>query len=172
MFNNSMITIEETKNKYVFWDIDGTLAAYRFNNHVGDPNGTNNGMSIQEIEEGVFLHRLPSKLMQKVVATCQAKQNIIMSHCQIKKEMDDKQLWLNKHYPTITERLLTYDNIPKYKSIISYCCKNNIALSDCVFVDDVLPYLREAEAHGIKSYHISSFLDWELVNNLIIDNNN
>lgn len=164
MLDNSMITIADTKNKYIFWDIDGTLAAYRFNDHVGDPDGTNNGMSIEEIENGVFFTRKPSKLMQKVVATCQAKQNIIMSHCQIQKEMDDKQLWLNKYYPDITERLLTSDKIPKYKSMLNYCQENKIDLSDCIYVDDVLSYLREAEAHGIKSYHISSFLDWEFVN--------
>lgn len=164
MLDNSMITIADTKNKYIFWDIDGTLAAYRFNDHVGDPDGTNNGMSIEEIENGIFFQRMPSKLMQKVVATCQAKQNIIMSHCQIQKEMDDKQLWLKKYYPDITERLLTSDKIPKYESMIAYCQENKIDLSDCIYVDDVLSYLREAEAHGIKSYHISSFLDWEFVN--------
>ena len=29
------------------------------------------------------------------------------------------------------------------------------------YVDDVLAFLREAERKGIKSYHISSFLDWD-----------
>lgn len=47
--------IKDLQNKYVFWDIDGTLAPYRFNNHVADPDGTNNGMSIQEIEKRHFL---------------------------------------------------------------------------------------------------------------------
>lgn len=31
----------DLENKYVFWDIDGTLAPYRFNDHVSDPEGTN-----------------------------------------------------------------------------------------------------------------------------------
>lgn len=26
-----MVTKNDLKNKYIFWDIDGTLAAYRFN---------------------------------------------------------------------------------------------------------------------------------------------
>ncbi len=165
MFNNkSMITIAETKNKYIFWDIDGTLAAYRFNDHVGDPNGTNNGMSIEEIEKGIFLERSPSKFMQQVVDSCQAKQNIIMSQCQIQKEMDDKHLWLDKYYPTITERILTFENVPKFESIISYCNNKNIAIKDCIFVDDVLSNLRDAEKNGIKSYHITSFLDWKFMN--------
>ena len=33
---------------------------------------------------------------------------------------------------------------------------------DVLFVDDVIPFLREAERKGIRSYHISSFLDWDL----------
>lgn len=54
---NENAQIKDLENKYVFWDIDGTLAPYRFNNHVADPNGTNNGMSLKEIEDGVFLTR-------------------------------------------------------------------------------------------------------------------
>lgn len=158
----SMVTQEDTRDKYIFWDIDGTLAGYRFNNHVGDPNGTDNGMSIEEINQGIFFKRLPSKHMQNVVKTCKAKENIIMSHCLIQREMDDKNKWLDKYFPMIKERLLTFDNIPKYESIISYCKEHNIALEDCIFVDDVLSHLREAEKRGIPSYHISSFLDWEV----------
>ena len=57
---NGSAPVEDLRNKYVFWDIDGTLAPYRFNGHVADPDGTNNGMSLKEIEEGVFLLRAPS----------------------------------------------------------------------------------------------------------------
>lgn len=52
---NGSVEIKDLENKYVFWDIDGTLAPYRFNDHVADPDGTNNGMSIQEIEEGIWM---------------------------------------------------------------------------------------------------------------------
>lgn len=66
---NGSVEIKDLENKYVFWDIDGTLAPYRFNDHVADPDGTNNGMSIQEIEEGIFLGRKPSRHMQKAIKT-------------------------------------------------------------------------------------------------------
>ena len=85
------LTKADTKDKYIFWDIDGTLAPYRFNNHVGDPEGTNSGMSLKEIEDGIFLERKPSKHMQKVIKECGAKENIIMSHCINEKEMNDKE---------------------------------------------------------------------------------
>lgn len=158
---NGNAQVKDLKNKYVFWDIDGTLAPYRFNDHVGDPDGTNNGMSLKEIEEGVFLTRKPSKHMQNVLNTCKAKKHIVMGHCQVKKEMEDKQPWLDKYYPMIKEKLLVYEDISKAETILQYCKDNEIDLSEVVYVDDVIPFLREAERKGIRSYHISSFLDWD-----------
>lgn len=154
------------RNKYIFWDIDGTLVEYRFNGHVSDPEGTDNGMSLKEIEDGFFLKRKPSYHMQMVLSTCGAKQNIVMGHCQVQKEMDDKQLWLDKYYPSITERLLVSEDKSKADAILQYCKDHDISLQDVVFVDDVfvddvIPFLREAERKGIKSFHISSFLDWD-----------
>ena len=51
--------------------------------HASDPDGTDNGMSLREIEGGIFLTRQPSKYMQEVVNTCGAKKHIIMGHCQV-----------------------------------------------------------------------------------------
>lgn len=154
---------EDLKNKYIFWDIDGTLAEYRFNGHVGDPEGINNGMSIKEIYDGVFLSRQPSKHMQKILDNCNAKQHIVMGHCQIQKEMDDKQIWLDKYYPIIKERLLVYEDKSKADTILAYCKEHNIDLKNIIYVDDVISFLREAERKGIKSYHISSFLGWDYI---------
>ena len=153
----------DLENKYVFWDIDGTLAPYRFNDHVSDPEGTNNGMSLKEISEHIFLTRKPSQHMMKVVYSCGARRNFIMGLCQVQQEMDDKQLWLDKHFPIIRrqDRILTFENISKADSIVEYCAGHRIDLKDAVYVDDVLVFLREAERKGIKSYHISSFLDWD-----------
>lgn len=153
----------DLENKYVFWDIDGTLAPYRFNDHVSDPEGTNNGMSLKEISEHIFLTRKPSQHMMKVVYSCGARRNFIMGHCQVQQEMDDKQLWLDKHFSIIRQqdRILTFENISKADSIIEYCAGHRIDLKNVVYVDDVLAFLREAERKGIKSYHISSFLDWD-----------
>lgn len=153
----------DLENKYIFWDIDGTLAPYRFNDHVSDPEGTNNGMSLKEISEHIFLTRKPSQHMMKVVYSCGARRNFIMGHCQVQQEMDDKQLWLDKHFTIIRrqDRILTFENISKADSIVEYCAGHRIDLKDAVYVDDVLVFLREAERKGIKSYHISSFLDWD-----------
>lgn len=161
---NGSCTKSDLENKYIFWDIDGTLAPYRFNDHVADPDRTNNGMSLEEIAEHIFLTRKPSQHMMKVVYSCGARRNFIMGHCQVQQEMDDKQLWLDKHFPIIRrqDRILTFENISKADSIVEYCAGHRIDLKDIVYVDDVIPFLREAERKGIKSYHISSFLDWIL----------
>lgn len=160
---NGSVKRSDLENKYVFWDIDGTLVPYRFNDHVADPDGTNNGMSLKEIDEHIFLMRKPSQHMMKVVYSCGARRNFIMSHCQNEQEMNDKQLWLDKYFPIISheDRILTFENIPKADSIIEYCTEHQIDLKDVIYVDDVLAFLREAERKGIKSYHISSFLDWD-----------
>lgn len=143
-----------------FFDIDGTLAAYRFNDHVSDPLGTSNGMSILEIEDGIFFKRKPSLLMQKVLLENEAKENIALSYCLNEKERSDKNLWLDKYYPMIRKRFLIDLDKNKARTILDYCHDNNILLKDVIFVDDVLDYLKEAERLGIKSYHISSFLDY------------
>lgn len=140
------------------------MAAYRFNGHVSDPEGTDNGMSLKEIEEGVFLNRKPSLIMQKVLNTCRSKCNIIMGHYQNQKEVKDKHIWLDKYYPMIKERILVPEEFSKADCIIDYCTNKNIDLKDVVYVDDVINFLREAERRGIKSWHISSFLDWEFYN--------
>ena len=38
--------IKALKNKYIYVDIDGTIAEYRFNNHVNAKDGTTNGKII------------------------------------------------------------------------------------------------------------------------------
>lgn len=73
----------DLEGKYVFWDIDGTLAPYRFNDHVSDPDGTNNSMSLKEISEHIFLTRKPSQHMIKVVYSCGARRNFIMREYKI-----------------------------------------------------------------------------------------
>lgn len=159
MYNGS-ITIEETRGKYIFWDIDGTLAPFRFNGHILDPLGTRHGMSLQEIEEGCFLYREPSKHMQRVVAQCEAKEHLVMGHCHAQKEIDDKHLWIDKYFPMIQTRYLVADEVSKCEMILKHCKEQKIDLKDVVFVDDKINILQEAEENGIAAYHISSFLDW------------
>lgn len=118
-------------------------------------------MSKKEIDEGIFLKRLPSKHMQKILNECGAKEHIIMGHFVHEQELIDKHKWLDMHFPMIKRRPFVYYTYSKADAIIRLCNGNNINIADVVFVDDVLPIIKEAEKKGIKSYHISSFLDWD-----------
>lgn len=146
--------------KTIFWDIDGTLAPYRFNNHVTASDDSNQGMSIKEIEENIFLNRKPSRVMQNIIKNKNISKNVIMGHCINEKEVRDKQQWLDMYFPFIKDRILVYEKYSKANCIIEYCKKNNIDLKEVIFVDDVIKFLREAESKGIESWHISSFLDF------------
>lgn len=70
----------------------------------------------------------------------------------------------------IKERLLVYEDKSKADTILQYCKEHNIDLKNVVFVDDVIPFLREAERKGINSFHISSFLDWDYQKGFIFEN--
>lgn len=154
------ICAEDTKDKVIFWDIDGTLAPYRYNGHVADPTGTSNGQSMYEIENGIFFDRIPSKHMQAVLRETQAREHIVMGHCICEKEVSDKQRWLDVHYPFIKKRLFAHESKSKADEILNYCKENDIDLRDVLFVDDRLAILKDAEKKGIESWHVSSFFDW------------
>lgn len=66
MMNNRMVKLLKGKNIYV--DVDGTLAEYRFNDHVSAKDGTTNGQTTEEIENHVFLHSRPLKSVIKTLA--------------------------------------------------------------------------------------------------------
>ena len=157
----AMLTKSDTKNKYMFWDVDGTLAPYRFNGHLCDPDGSKYGLSFKEIEEGIFLKRLPSKNMQHIIKTSNAKAHIVMGHALNEKEISDKHIWLDKHFPLIKEKLITFESKPKSETIINYCKENKINIKDVIYVDDIIAYIQDAEKNGITAYHISSLLDWD-----------
>lgn len=85
----------------------------------------------------------------------------MVGHCLAKKEMQDKGIWLAKNYPMISEHLFLSRDKSKTTAILKYCNEHNINLEDVIFVDDEISFLMEAERKDIRSFHISSFLDWE-----------
>ena len=146
--------------KTVFWDIDGTLAAFRFNGHICSPDEMHSSVTIDEIEDHIFLTRKPSKFMQRVIENSYAKKHVVIGHCICNTEIIDKHMWIDKHFPMIEERIFIPHTVSKAEKLIEYCNKKSIPTSKAVFVDDIIDYLREAESMGISSWHISSFLDY------------
>ena len=64
-------------------------------------------------------------------------------------------------HPMISEHLFLSRDKSKTTAILKYCNEHNINLEDVIFVDDEISFLMEAERKDIRSFRISSFLDWE-----------
>ncbi|MBO4692765.1 MAG: hypothetical protein J5659_00010 [Clostridia bacterium] len=148
------------ENKIVFWDLDGTLAPFRFNGHICDPDGSRHSVSLTEIDDGIYFERTPSKFMQKLLSDCNSRENLVITHCHADKEMRDKHKWLDRHFPSIKERFIIDEKISKTDTILTFCKSHNLELSEVVFVDDSLHFLQEAEKLRIPCWHISSLLDY------------
>lgn len=150
----------DLEGKIVFWDLDGTLAPFRFNGHIGDPEGSRHGMSMREVDNGIYLSRTPSRFIKRVIKDCNAEKNLVITHCHCEREVADKHKWLDLHFPMIKERFVIDESISKVETIVKYCGENGIDLSMVVYIDDSLHFLREAERAGIKCWHASSLFDY------------
>lgn len=180
--------IKALKNKYVYVDIDGTLAEYRFNNHVSAKDGTTNGQTMEEIENHVFLYSRPLKTVIKTLKRAKKRGIWVCGAIISPVELEDKAVWINKYCQDIEfngcfwfvsdeywDTFLDYFNCGKngYDIVTQYGVilkgsKNHMwnwivshnfhKLEETVFIDDVLPYLKQAEEKGVTAYHISSFI--------------
>lgn len=181
--------IKALKDKCIYVDIDGTLAGYRFNNHVSAKDGTTNGQTMEEIENHVFLHSRPLKTVIKMLKKAKKRGIWICGAIISPIELLDKIVWLEKNCKGIEfngkfwfvseeywDTFLNYFNCGKsdYDIVTQYgiiikgsknCMwdwninHNFHKLEETVFIDDVLPYLKYAEERGVTAYHISSFIE-------------
>ena len=118
------------------------------------------GMSMREVENGIYFQRSPSKFMQRLVKDCNAEKNLILTHCHCDREIRDKHKWLDLHFPMITERFVIAEKIAKIDIIVKYCTDNNVDFSRVVYIDDGLQFLKDAERKGIPCWHVSSLFDY------------
>ena len=155
--------IEKLKEKYVFFDIDGTLSEYRYNDRLyasGDSE-----LGCQSLEDllfnDLFFRARPLKTMQKLIENLKGENIFILGAAVTNNEIEQKYRWLEKYYPNIRKEHIFFINSTSLKpEVILECCKHyNISVNDVVFVDDRLDVLRKAESLGIKSYHPSSFTE-------------
>ena len=82
------------KNKYIYVDIDGTLAEYRFNDHVSAKDGTTNGQTREEICNHIFLRSRPLKSVIETLKRAKAKRLCICGAVISPIEVIDKLNWL------------------------------------------------------------------------------
>lgn len=155
--------VENLKNKYVFFDVDGTLAEYRYDNKIYGGRCTELGCQSLEdlLFNNLFYTARPLKTMQKVVERLDTDKIFILGTITTNNEIEQKYLWLKENYPNIKKENIFFICSTMLKpEVIMECCKHfNIDFKDVAFVDDRLDVLRKAEELGICAYHPSSFTE-------------
>lgn len=153
--------LERLKEKYVFFDVDGTLSEYRYNDRLYA--GECPELGCQTLSDflfgNLFLNARPLKNMQNIISKLNSNKIFILGTIVTNNEINQKYEWLEKNYPNIKKENIIFigSTMLKPNVIIEYSKKFNIDIKDVVFVDDRLDVLRKAESLGITSYHPSSF---------------
>ena len=155
--------VEKLKNKYVFFDVDGTLSEYRYKDILY--GGKCPELGCQSLEDllfnDLFYTARPLKTMQKVIEKLDSNKIFVLGTVTTNKEIDQKYKWLEENYPNIKRENIIFicSTMLKPEVIIEYCKHYKFDIKDAVFVDDRLDVLRKAETLGITAYHPSSFTE-------------
>ena len=98
--------IEKLKEKYVFFDIDGTLSEYRYNDRLY--GGECPELGCQSLEDLLFndlyYRARPLKTMQKIIEKLDSDKIFILGAVTTNTEIEQKYKWLAKYYPNIKKR--------------------------------------------------------------------
>ncbi|MEE0699471.1 MAG: HAD family hydrolase [Bacilli bacterium] len=155
--------IEKLKDKYVFFDVDGTLSEYRYKDILY--GGRCPELGCQSLEDllfgNLFYRARPLKTMQNIIKNLDSDKIFILGAVTTNNEIEQKYQWLEENYPSIKKENIFFicSTMLKPEVITEYSKHFNIPLNKMVFVDDRLDVLRKAEESGITAYHPSSFTE-------------
>lgn len=155
--------LENLKEKYVFFDVDGTLSEYRFKDKLY--GGRCPELGCQSLEDflfsDLFYKARPIKTMQNIISNLNPEKVFVLGAIVTNNEINQKYKWLEENYSNIKKENIIFisSTMLKPEVIIEYAKKLNIDIKDTVFVDDRLDVLRKAEELGITAYHPSSFME-------------
>lgn len=155
--------LNKLKDKYVFFDIDGTLSEYRYEDKLY--GGKCPELGCQSLEDllfsDLFYKARPLKGMQNIISNLDSDKVFILGTITTNNEVEQKYIWLKENYPNIQRKNIYFicSTMLKPEVILEYCKHFNIKKDDVAFVDDRLDVLRKAEELGILSYHPSSFVE-------------
>ena len=76
-------------------------------------------------------------------------------------EIEEKQEWLRKYYPSIKKENMIFVNNSetKLEMLEAYRQKLNLDYKDIAFIDDKHSTIQSAEKMGFIAYHPSTFVD-------------
>lgn len=155
--------LKKLQEKYVFFDVDGTLSEYRFNDKLY--GGRCPELGCQSLEDllfsNLFANARPLKNMQNIISQLNPDRIFVLGTIVTNNEINQKYKWLEENYPNIKKENIIFISSTSMKPnvIIEYAKKLDINLQDTIFVDDRLDVLRKAEELGITAYHPSSFVE-------------
>lgn len=155
--------LKKLKEKYVFFDVDGTLSEYRFNDQLY--GGRCPELGCQSLKDllfsNLFTNARPLKTMQNVISNLDSEKVFVLGTIVTNNEINQKYKWIEENYPSIKKENIIFISSTMLKPdvIIEYAKKLNINVNDTAFVDDRLDVLRKAEELGIIAYHPSSFTE-------------
>lgn len=155
--------LEKLKDKYVFFDVDGTLSEYRYRDQIY--GGRCPELGCQTLNDllfsDLFLKSRPLKTMQKIILQLDSDRIYVLGTVVCNNEASQKYIWLEKYFPNFKKDNVIFirSTMLKPEVMIEYSKKYHLNLSDMVLVDDRLDVLRQAEELGITAYHPSSFTE-------------
>lgn len=155
--------LEKLKDKYVFFDVDGTLSEYRYRDQIY--GGRCPELGCQTLNDllfsDLFLKSRPLKTMQKIISQLDSDRIYVLGTVVCNNEVSQKYIWLEKYFPNFKNDNVIFirSTMLKPEVMIEYSKKYHLNLSDMVLVDDRLDVLRKAEELGITAYHPSSFTE-------------
>lgn len=155
--------LEKLKDKYVFFDVDGTLSEYRHHDQVYA--GRNPELGCQTLNDllfgDLFLKSRPLKTMQRIVSKLDPNKIFILGTIVTNNEVNQKYIWLEKNFPEFKKENIIFisSTMLKPEVMLEYSKQYDINLADIIFIDDRMGVIRKAEELGITSYHPSSFTE-------------
>lgn len=150
--SDEFIEIPYFTNKYIFCDLDGTLAEYQ--NLPIDDNG-----NIDFVQYNVFKYSKPVKQviekvkgLNKEVFILSASPNSI---CNL-----EKIEWVKEHVPFVREENIYFVGNRNFKHVFleQFIKKLKIKPSDCMVVDDDHQILEKYKTIGVNTVHPSKLL--------------
>lgn len=155
--------VEKLKDKYVFFDVDGTLSEYRFKDRLY--GGKCPELGCQSMDDLLFsdlyLKARPLKTMQRVIKDLDPDKIFVLGAGTTNHEINQKYEWLEKYYPMFLKEhiIFIHQTMLKPEVMLAYIEHYHLPLESCVLVDDRLDVLRKTEELGMIAYHPSSFVE-------------
>lgn len=151
--------LRKLKNKFVFFDFDGTLCEHRYED-VAQPSD-DVWLKKMLFESEIYQTVRPIKTMQNVLNKIPVDNVFVLGVVTTNKEIEQKYIWLKNNFPQIKHENVFFINKMKNKveTLKCFCEVKNINKKDVMMIDDMHSVLIDCEQEGFCAYHPSSFME-------------